>query len=148
MYIYHNTDVAIPDATEINMTQDFCSVLEPVLMPSQEGVANVFGSHGASKKPNMLTLALKIESEANRPLKNIVIAAVVDGATIRHTIQPAGLNWFEQMSNLVEVEDCDVLGYTAPAILTEMHIHVHNSAVEYRPGKYWVLEPLCLIGHS
>jgi hypothetical protein len=37
-----------------------------------------------------------------------------------------------QLIDLLDVKDYEVIGYTAPKVLTELHVHLWKSAVDYR----------------
>lgn len=43
-----------------------------------------------------------------------------------------GTSWFTQLTDCLDVADHPVAGYSAPGILTELHLHLWDCAVDYR----------------
>ncbi|GFO26028.1 autophagy-related protein 2-like protein a, partial [Plakobranchus ocellatus] len=83
--------------------------------------------------PDMLTLVVKTKMDTLNNVKNFTIALRVDGATLRHEMHNPGESWISQVIDLVDLKDFPILGYTLPKIMTEIHMHIENCCVDYRP---------------
>ncbi|RUS74059.1 hypothetical protein EGW08_018186 [Elysia chlorotica] len=83
--------------------------------------------------PDMLTLVVKTKMDTLDNVKNFTIALRVDGATLRHEMHNPGESWISQVIDLVDLKDFEILGYTLPKIMTEIHVHINNCCVDYRP---------------
>jgi autophagy-related protein 2 len=62
----------------------------------------------------------------------IRVAAGVRGATLLHRVTPGPQSWLSQMIDMLDVLDFPVPGYIPPRVLTELHLHLWDCAVEYR----------------
>lgn len=65
-------------------------------------------------------------------LQEFLVSVGVQGATLRHRMAKTGHSWIFQIMDYLDVKDYDILGYVLPKVLTELHIHLWNCAVDYR----------------
>ncbi|XP_041969393.1 autophagy-related protein 2 homolog A isoform X2 [Aricia agestis] len=80
---------------------------------------------------DIFTMALKTEPDPETPgLKTICIALGIEQATLRHR---GGVAWLTQLMDVLDVVDYPVAGYTPSTVLSELHVHVWDCAVDYRP---------------
>nr|CAD7205087.1 unnamed protein product [Timema douglasi] len=61
------------------------------------------------------------------------VAAGVRGATLRHRMCASNHSWFTQVLDFFDVMDYPVAGYNPPGVITELHVHFWDCAVDYRP---------------
>ncbi|KAL7978365.1 hypothetical protein Chor_014904 [Crotalus horridus] len=92
--------------------------LHPTIYASQEGSIN--WPLGAKKDVEFL-VTLRLE-----------------GATIRHRMALAHQSWYTQLIDFLDVLDDPILGFVPPAIITVLHTHLFNCAMDYR-CRYWKL---------
>lgn len=60
------------------------------------------------------------------------VAAGIREGTLDHRIYLPNRNWFSQLTDFFDVTDMPVIGYTPSVVLTELHLHLWNCAVDYR----------------
>ncbi|XP_061541277.1 autophagy-related protein 2 homolog A isoform X1 [Phycodurus eques] len=130
--LYHKAvvkDMAIPPRIEM---PNFASLkcLDPTIYPTEVGVSSV---RGREAEPQMLSTAIKITLDAQRNVKEFLVALRLQGATMRHYVTQTSLSWHEQLVDFLDVIDDPILGYTAPAVITVLHTHLATCAVDYRP---------------
>ncbi|XP_014663890.1 PREDICTED: autophagy-related protein 2 homolog B-like isoform X2 [Priapulus caudatus] len=117
------------------VTMKYPTGMDPTLYKSESGVhtklSGQVGSGGDSL--DMLSVALKLNLDTYRSIKDIVVALAVRGATLQYRVSPAGQTWLDQVMDFFKVYDYPVLGYSFPAVVTELHVHVYSCAVDYRP---------------
>ncbi|XP_059486897.1 autophagy-related protein 2 homolog A [Neocloeon triangulifer] len=82
---------------------------------------------------DMLCVAVKIHLKQPGALKMIKVATAVRGATLQHRVVPGPQSWLSQMIDMLDVMDYPVPGYLPPRVITELHLHLWNCAVDYRP---------------
>ncbi|XP_029634311.1 autophagy-related protein 2 homolog B isoform X1 [Octopus sinensis] len=88
---------------------------------------------------DMLSIAVKVKLDNkmdtfNYPaMKEFTIAIGVQGATLKHRMTPSEESWFSQALDFLNVADFPINGYVQPKILTQLHVHLWNCAVDYRP---------------
>uniref|UniRef100_A0A3B3H8W3 Autophagy related 2B n=1 Tax=Oryzias latipes TaxID=8090 RepID=A0A3B3H8W3_ORYLA len=82
----------------------------------------------------MVSVAVKISSHnAERNIKEFLVAVGVSGATLQHRVVPPGLGWYDQIVDFLNVSDEPVLGYVPPTSITTLHLHLWSCSLDYRP---------------
>ncbi|XP_045776886.1 autophagy-related protein 2 homolog A [Maniola jurtina] len=103
--------------------------LKSTIYPSNKGVA----IKERLQTKDMFTMALKTEPDVETPnLKTICIALGIEQATLRHR-GDKGIAWLSQLMDVLDVLDYPVPGYSPSTVLSELHVHVWDCAVDYRP---------------
>ncbi|KAM6961425.1 autophagy-related protein 2 homolog B [Aplochiton taeniatus] len=83
---------------------------------------------------SMLSVAVKTSSQSvERNVKEFLVAVGVRGATLQHRVVPPSLGWYDQIVDFLNVSDEPVLGYTPPASVTTLHLHLWSCSLDYRP---------------
>ncbi|KAG2460360.1 ATG2A protein, partial [Polypterus senegalus] len=77
-------------------------------------------------KDSNIKVLINIHLDANTILR-------LQGATMRHHMAQNYQSWNEQLVDFLNVMDDPILGYTPPAVITVLHSHLLNCAVDYRP---------------
>ncbi|CAB3388360.1 Hypothetical predicted protein [Cloeon dipterum] len=112
-----------------------CASLLPTIIQTVPGVnmkpLEKVGYGGESL--DMLCVAIKIHMKQPGALKMIKVATGVRGATLHHRVVPGPQSWLSQMIDMLDVIDYPVPGYLPPRVITELHLHLWNCAVDYRP---------------
>ncbi|CAG9136613.1 unnamed protein product [Plutella xylostella] len=102
--------------------------LKETIYPSAKGV--MLKEH---VKKDMLSLALKVEPQPDLPnFKKICMTLGIEHATLRHRGN-VGIAWLTQLLDVLDVEDYNIPGYQPSTVLTELHVHVWDCAIDYRP---------------
>nr|XP_039262248.1 autophagy-related protein 2 homolog A-like [Styela clava] len=134
--LFHKADVptlgAVLPPVE-RLTADAPTHLDKVLTNCEEGISSTFSGKQNQETQNMIVLAIKLQTEEARPLKQCLLAAGINGVTLHHRFTKPGQSWLEQIMDLVDATDDQVLGYKPPSFITEIHLNVKNSAAIYRP---------------
>ncbi|XP_049877954.1 autophagy-related protein 2 homolog A isoform X2 [Pectinophora gossypiella] len=103
--------------------------LKSTIYPSGKGVA--VKERLATK--DMFSLALRVDPDNETPsLKTICIALGIEQATLRHR-GDKGIAWLTQLMDVIDVLDYPVPGYTPSTVLSELHVHLWDCAIDYRP---------------
>ncbi|KAI8424925.1 hypothetical protein MSG28_006837 [Choristoneura fumiferana] len=80
--------------------------------------------------PSSACFALDV-SHSRLP-QTICIALGLEQATLRHR-GDKGIAWLSQLMDVLDVLDYPVPGYTPATVLSELHVHISDCAVDYRP---------------
>ncbi|XP_066504657.1 autophagy-related protein 2 homolog A [Hoplias malabaricus] len=104
--------------------------LDPTIYPTELGVSCMGGREISGQ---MLSTAIRITLDLQRNVKEFLVALRLQGATLRHHMALTNHSWHEQLVDFLDVIDDDILGYTAPVIITVLHTHLATCAVDYRP---------------
>nr|XP_032521556.1 autophagy-related protein 2 homolog A [Danaus plexippus plexippus] len=129
--LYHEPLLTIPsDRPPLRLYGSVLpSHLKKTIYPSNKGVI----IKDRLKPKDMFTMALKTEPDTETPnLKTICIALGIEQATLRHR-GDKGIAWLSQLLDVLDVIDYPVPGYTPSPVLSELHVHVWDCAVDYRP---------------
>lgn len=87
-----------------------------------------------SVEKDMISLAVKIQAaHQTHRIKTFRVAIGIRNSTLRHRMSSTSTSWFTQLTDCFDVVDYPVAGYLAPGILTELHLHLWDCAVDYRP---------------
>uniref|UniRef100_A0A3Q3VYL5 Uncharacterized protein n=1 Tax=Mola mola TaxID=94237 RepID=A0A3Q3VYL5_MOLML len=83
---------------------------------------------------SMVSVAVKISSQnAERNVKEFLIAVGVRGATLQHRVVHPSLSWYDQIVDFLNVSNEPVLGYAPPTSVTTLHLHLWSCSLDYRP---------------
>ncbi|XP_050420614.1 autophagy-related protein 2 homolog B isoform X2 [Adelges cooleyi] len=80
---------------------------------------------------DMLTVVVEI-SVCNH-IKTIRVANEISGTTLRHVFSIVSQSWYYQLSDFFDVVDYPVAGYESPHVVTELHQHIRECLIDYRP---------------
>ncbi|XP_070807618.1 autophagy-related protein 2 homolog A [Pituophis catenifer annectens] len=107
--------------------------LHPTIYASQEGP--ISWPLGAKKDgpSKMMSVAIQINLDMEKNIKEFLVTLRLEGATIRHRMALAHQSWYTQLIDFLDVLDDPILGFVPPAIITVLHTHLFNCAVDYRP---------------
>ncbi|XP_062621343.1 autophagy-related protein 2 homolog B-like, partial [Saccostrea cucullata] len=144
--LYHNA--AVPDKKEEFEVRnlDFETIpahLENccIIYRSEPGIQCHQTGDIESEVRDMVSVAIKIKLDStplsdltrDEKIKEFTVAVGVTGATLRHKMADTGMSWISQMMDFLDVKDYDILGYVTPKVLTELHVHLWDCGVDYRP---------------
>ncbi|KAI4495649.1 hypothetical protein M0802_008484 [Mischocyttarus mexicanus] len=83
---------------------------------------------------DMITVAVRIQSaHQTHRIKTFRVAVGIRNATLRHRMCSTTTSWFTQFTDCLDVADHPVAGYSPPGILTELHLHLWDCTIDYRP---------------
>ncbi|KAL0869015.1 hypothetical protein ABMA27_007335, partial [Loxostege sticticalis] len=142
--LYHDSLITIPsEKPNLRVYGNLLpSNLKTTIYPSAKGVI----IKENLKQKDMFSLALKVEPDSETPnLKTICIALGIEQATLRHR-GDKGIAWLTQLMDVIDVLDYPVPGYTPSTVLSELHVHVWDCAVDYRP-LYLPIRTLLTLGN-
>ncbi|XP_028161137.1 autophagy-related protein 2 homolog A-like isoform X2 [Ostrinia furnacalis] len=142
--LYHDSLITIPsEKPNLRVYGNILpSHLKSTIYPSAKGVI----IKENLKTKDMFSLALKVEPDSETPnLKTICIALGIEQATLRHR-GDKGIAWLTQLMDVIDVIDYPVPGYTPSTVLSELHVHVWDCAVDYRP-LYLPIRTLLTLGN-
>lgn len=81
----------------------------------------------------MISVAIQIKSVPERKVKRVKVSAGIQLATLRYNSSSAEHSWLFQLMDMFNVEDYPIHGYSPLTNITEMHLHLWDCSVEYRP---------------
>ncbi|XP_312964.6 autophagy-related protein 2 homolog A [Anopheles gambiae] len=81
----------------------------------------------------MISLAIQIKSVPDLAIKRIRMAAGIQLTTLRHHSTLPQHAWLTQLLDMLDVVDYPVQGYVPLGVVTEMHLHLWDCAIDYRP---------------
>lgn len=107
--------------------------LHPTIYASQEGT--IAWSLGAKKDSplKMLSLAIQINLDMEKNIKEFLVTLRLVGATMRHYMALTHQSWYTQLMDFLDVLDDPILGFVPPTVITVLHTHLFSCAVDYRP---------------
>lgn len=81
----------------------------------------------------MFSLAIQIKALPEQSIKRIRMSAGIQLTTLRHHSTLPQHSWLTQLQDMFDVVDYPVQGYTPLGVITEMHLHLWDCAIDYRP---------------
>jgi autophagy-related protein 2 len=84
----------------------------------------------------MLALAVQIKINPDQGLKRIKVSVGVQNATLRYLPTLSEHLWLTQLMDMFDVKDDIVPGYTPYTNITELHLHLWDCSIDYRPLRY------------
>uniref|UniRef100_A0A8C6YFC8 Autophagy related 2A n=1 Tax=Naja naja TaxID=35670 RepID=A0A8C6YFC8_NAJNA len=107
--------------------------LHPTIYASQEGPISWPLGPKKDGPFKMLSVAIQINLDMEKNIKEFLVTLRLEGATIRHRMALTHQSWYTQLIDFLDVLDDPILGFVPPAIITVLHTHLFNCAVDYRP---------------
>ncbi|XP_053613848.1 autophagy-related protein 2 homolog A [Plodia interpunctella] len=129
--LYHEPLLTIPsEKPDLRLYgSELPSHLKATIYPSGKGVL----IKENPKRKDMFSMALRVEPDSETPnLKTICIALGIEQATLRHRGEK-GIAWLTQIMDVIDVLDYPVPGYCPSTVLSQLHVHVWDCALDYRP---------------
>ncbi|XP_053224319.1 autophagy-related protein 2 homolog A isoform X2 [Podarcis raffonei] len=107
--------------------------LNPTIYASQEGP--ITWPLGSKKDGplKMLSLAIQINLDLEKNIKEFLVTLRLEGATMRHHMALTHQSWYTQLIDFLDVLDDPILGFVPPTVITVLHTHLFSCAVDYRP---------------
>lgn len=81
----------------------------------------------------MISLAIQIKANPELKRKRIRVSSGIQLLTLRHHFEISQHTWITQLTDMFDVEDYPVYGYTPYNVMTELHLHLWDCAIDYRP---------------
>ncbi|XP_049276708.1 autophagy-related protein 2 homolog A isoform X1 [Anopheles funestus] len=107
------------------------SYLQSTLYPTPKSLT-LHEQRGCANR-EMLSLAIQIKSVPDLAIKRIRLAAGIQLTTLRHHSTLQQHAWLTQLLDMLDVVDYPVQGYVPLGVVTEMHLHLWDCAIDYRP---------------
>ncbi|KAJ8968662.1 hypothetical protein NQ314_002185, partial [Rhamnusium bicolor] len=108
------------------------SHLHPTVYRSEVGMLSNAKNRGGSRE--MFSVAVKIQANhETHHVKTIQVAIGVNAGTVRHRMCNEPNSWISHMLDYFNVQDYPIPGYQAKDVLTELHLHLWDCAIDYRP---------------
>ncbi|KAB0799030.1 hypothetical protein PPYR_06910 [Photinus pyralis] len=106
--------------------------LHPTIYKSEPGV--LVNSTDRSVNRDMVSVAVRIQANhETHHVKTVRVALGISKATLKHRVCQEPNSWITQMIDIFNVLDYPIPGYHAKEVLTELHLHVWDCAIDYRP---------------
>ncbi|KAK9497547.1 hypothetical protein O3M35_004247 [Rhynocoris fuscipes] len=133
--IYHKAEVDLPRSEYVlqmqQSLQSNCTHLDAVLIKSNKEVIAT-NLHPEGNGANMFSSAI-CTSINERKIKTVRVACSLNGATLRHRVAKPNQSWLSHLMDFFDVVDYPVKGYESPQFITELYLHIWDSAIDYRP---------------
>lgn len=105
--------------------------VKKTIFPTEDGVIGVSAYPPAADYPDMVSVAIRVERDPVKNVKTFKVAASVKDETLKHTVWIPNRSWFTQLVDFFDVLDAPILGYTPAVVVTELHLHLWNCAIDY-----------------
>lgn len=86
-----------------------------------------------SPNREMISLAIQIKKLPEQNIKRIRVSAGIQLTTLRHHSARAQHIWLTQLMDMFDVTDYPIQGYKSTSAITELHLHLWDCAIDYRP---------------
>ncbi|KAI4468676.1 autophagy-related 2 isoform a [Holotrichia oblita] len=119
--------------------------LHPTILKSEPGVLQTCSDRGGNR--DMVSVAIKIQaSHETHHVKTVRVAVGLNKATLKHRMCLGPNSWITQLIDFFNVVDYAIPGYNAKDVLTELHVHLWDCAIDYRP-LYLPLRAIVTLGN-
>lgn len=81
----------------------------------------------------MISLAIQIKKLPEQNIKRIRVSAGIQLTTLRHHSARPQHIWLTQLMDMFDVTDYPIQGYKSSSAITELHFHLWDCAIDYRP---------------
>ncbi|XP_060533459.1 autophagy-related protein 2 homolog B isoform X2 [Cylas formicarius] len=112
------------------------SVIGRHLFPTiyQSGDETLINSTGRGGDREMFTVAIKIKANhETHHIKTVQVSLALNKATLRHRMCREPNTWISHLLDFFNVQDYPIAGYQPKDVLTELHLHLWDCAIDYRP---------------
>ncbi|KAG5882217.1 hypothetical protein JTB14_024728 [Gonioctena quinquepunctata] len=106
--------------------------LHPTIYKSEAGMLATSKNRGGSRE--MLTVAVRIQANhETHHVKTIQVSIGLNKGTLKHRMCLEPNSWITHLLDFFNVPDYAIPNYHAKDVLTELHLHLWDCAVDYRP---------------
>ena len=84
-------------------------------------------------KREMLALAVQIKVNPDQGVKRVRLSLGVQNTTLKHNSTLSEHSWLTQIMDMFDIKDYPVPGFFPHTVLTELHVHLWDVSVDYRP---------------
>ncbi|KAJ8924233.1 hypothetical protein NQ315_007024 [Exocentrus adspersus] len=106
--------------------------LHPTIQKSESGMLATAKNRGGSRE--MLTVAIKIQANhETHNVKTVQISLGINKATLKHRMCNEPNTWISQLLDFFNAQDYPIPGYQAKDVLIELHLHLWDCSIDYRP---------------
>jgi len=109
----------------------FGAHVKKTIFHSENGVLSAISQSPASEYSDMLSIAIKVEKDTTKNVKTFKVAASIKDGTLNHSVWLPNRSWFTQLVDFFDVVDAPIFGYTPSIVVTELHLHLWNCAIDY-----------------
>ncbi|KAL5463584.1 hypothetical protein EMCRGX_G032495 [Ephydatia muelleri] len=81
----------------------------------------------------MVAVAMESTLNTQRNTKTNKCAVGVYNSLVHYYVTPPGEDCFVQLANFLVLKETVIPGYDPPSVITELHVHVDECSLEYRP---------------
>ncbi|XP_072387744.1 autophagy-related protein 2 homolog A isoform X1 [Diabrotica undecimpunctata] len=108
------------------------SHLHPTIYKSEQGMLVTSKNRGGNRE--MLTIAIRIQANhETHHVKTVRVAIGLNKSTLKHRMCTEPNSWISHLLDFFNVQDYPIANYHAKDVLTELHLHVWDCAIDYRP---------------
>ncbi|CAG9820878.1 unnamed protein product [Phaedon cochleariae] len=132
--LYHCDMISIPSQTA--PLKEFGTMvgkhLNPTVYKSEVGMLANTKNRGGSRE--MFTVAVKIQaSHETHHVKTVQVSIGLNKGTLKHRMCHEPNSWISHLLDFFNVQDYSIPNYHAKDVLTELHLHLWDCAIDYRP---------------
>ena len=84
-------------------------------------------------KREMIALAIQIRTSPDQGVKRVRLSLGVQNTTLKHNSTLPEHSWLTQIMDMFDIKDYPVPGFYPNTVLTELHIHLWDISIDYRP---------------
>ncbi|XP_030386758.1 autophagy-related protein 2 homolog B isoform X3 [Scaptodrosophila lebanonensis] len=90
----------------------------------------------SNKRKETIAVAAEIKKYPKQNLKRMKVSFGINGVILRHTATLPGHSWLTQLIDFLDIADFPIDAYQPFALVTEIQVHLWNSAIDYRPKHF------------
>lgn len=106
--------------------------LSPTIFKSEPGMLATSKDRGGNRE--MFTVAVRIQANhETHHVKTVRVALGLNKSTLKHRMCTEPNSWISHLLDFFNVQDYPLANYHAKDVLTELHLHVWDCAIDYRP---------------
>ncbi|XP_043221446.1 autophagy-related protein 2 homolog A-like isoform X2 [Amphibalanus amphitrite] len=88
---------------------------------------------GQRSTADMLSVTVQYQLDETNNIKTFTVAVGLDGCALRPRMLPSRQLFVAQLMDMFDVVDFPVAGYEMPGTVTQLHLRVADSALDFRP---------------
>jgi len=107
--------------------------LKRTIFPSEDGMLLTPRSDTGSNdgRTEMISMGIRIERDPIKHVKTFKVALGIKDGTLNHSVSLPNRSWFTQLLDFFDVRDTPISGYMPSTVVTELHLHLWNCAINY-----------------
>ncbi|XP_075148411.1 autophagy-related 2 [Haematobia irritans] len=134
--MYHGGVVPMNSPLRCDNKDDIEEFMKSTIYKIPHGLTKGIKACAKGDKSEMVTVAIEIRKNLAQHIKRLKITAGIKNTALRYIPMSPSYFWLNQLLDFLDVTDFPIEGYEPFSVISEMQLHLWDSAIDFRPDNF------------